>query len=175
MSPQMLTQSLLASCEPCPAGTFSRKGGTVQGGTIAIGNHCGVCPAGTFSEAGSTECNACRAGTVAPQVGAQSCYTCGEGLYASADPTLCVACPNGANCTKGRLQPLAGFWADPRRANQSSSVLSSRGTGDEALFLACPPQYCCSGDSCNFSNMCPNHRNPLTPLCGDCMYVKMQE
>jgi hypothetical protein len=58
-----------ATCDICPAGSFSRD-------AVA----CDLCPAGTSSVSGSSNCTDCPVNTFS-QVGAPKCTPCGNGTY----------------------------------------------------------------------------------------------
>lgn len=78
-----------ATCDGCPAGTFSNVSG------LQHPDDCAICPAGTFSVQGAANCSSCPVGTHAARSGVPRCLPCGRGRYANESGTSCELCPAG--------------------------------------------------------------------------------
>ena len=124
-------------CSKCAAGKFSKAGAATSEAT------CQICPAGTWSSNGATSCTSCTAGrfnafsnkgavafclecakgTYAAGSGATTCASCGKGQYQTAKAASgCTKCGSGtssttvgsflaadcADCNKGHYQPDEG-------------------------------------------------------------------
>lgn len=91
--------SILGSKMECSAGTQSYKAS------------CEICPAGTYSEGtGNSSCITCPSGTFNSQSGSTSnrqCYPCEENYYTPNNgSTFCFDCPTGYSCPPGSSNPL---------------------------------------------------------------------
>lgn len=80
-------------CTPCPAGSYSAKGGAKA---------CLPCDAGTFSTGGAAECTPCSAGTFASKPGNEACEPCLPGSFAPTEGyAQCSPCPIGTFASEG--------------------------------------------------------------------------
>lgn len=105
-------------CTACPANTF---GGLVVQALQGSALDCLPCPAGTFSLAGATACSACAFGEF--RVDEDTCQACPAGSYAP-DPSVanCAPCVSGCDGLKEEACPtdpslLVCSECAPPRAN----------------------------------------------------------
>ena len=128
-----------ATCQTCPAGTFSTNGST----------SCTTCPAGTFSAAGAASCTPCPAGTYAPSPGqAGSCTACPLGSYATT--TTCTPCP-------------AGTFTTMSGASSVQACYSACGAGNYSAAGSTSCSMCPAGSySSPAGTSCPSPTDPVT-------------
>lgn len=100
-----------ATCEPCPAGTFSWESGVClpcAPGTYADmegADTCLACPVGTFADGmGTVTCTTCEPPSFTEVEGAVVCDVCPVGTYRAVD--TCLPCPVfGVACDDGEIVP----------------------------------------------------------------------
>ena len=100
-------QWLRASCQPCPAGTFSSSPGAVvctpcEPGYYSLSNGTGClpCDAGSFLNATTGVCDTCFQGSFSAR-GSLTCSPCQANTYAAADGKSCLSCPDGSTSFPG--------------------------------------------------------------------------
>lgn len=128
--------------------------------------------------------------------GSVGCRPCASGLYNlnrgkwASDaqvPINCSLCPFGGRCSTAndgtlRLAVQPDFWGRPVSVAvpvelQKSLLADSGGSAwdQRAMFLPCPPRYCCSQGPTNEGCLwdgegaCVGNRDPSAPLCGGCL------
>ena len=127
-----LWNEVSASCEPCPAGSYSE---------IANAPSCKACPLGTYADSpGQTACSGCptAATTVSEGSYLAAACTCQTGYFGF--DNLCIVCPTGAECPGGNLVRAKSGWCEgPAVVNGSVSVPTFR--------HCCEPSNCPGGVS----------------------------
>jgi len=122
-----LWNEVSASCEPCPAGSYSE---------IANAPSCQPCPLGTYAATtGQTACTACptAATTVSPGAYLPAACTCMAGHFGW--DNMCIVCPTGGECPGGNLVRAKSGWCEGAAlVNGSSSIPTYK--------------HCCNPDNC---------------------------
>jgi hypothetical protein len=125
-----------ASCQACPAGSFSPAAGSAL---------CLSCPANFFSGAGSSACTPCPAGLISA-AGASVCsLVCPTGFFKVANSSVCIitfaATGTGATGTiqtftasVGGLYGISAYGASGNKGSYNDGVVPGVGIGVSGVF-----------------------------------------
>ena len=128
---------------PCPAGKYSPDETSMN---------CELCWEGTFAATSGTmyECNPCKPGTAAPNMGAKSCMLCKPGTSAPAQRAeRCEHCPGGQfSATTGAKKCTmceAGKYSDVDAATKCRSCIAGTFGANTGAYDKYSCELCAAG------------------------------